>query len=227
MNSLSEYAALLSNRENLYRFFARLYRKEVDADLFEHLSTMGFPSECEDPELAEGYQMLAEYLRQPGADPLTDLAVDYARVFLGAGIYESEAAYPYESVYTSKEHLIMQEARDQVLEIYRTKGLDRVESLEVPEDHIALELEFMAHLCKKAIDAIEAKNWAQVASSLKEQEDFLTQHLGNWTPEFCKDILKYSATDFYKAVSKLTNGFLHMDRSIIANLLGDMPAGTA
>jgi putative dimethyl sulfoxide reductase chaperone len=227
VNSLSEYSALLSNRENLYRFFARLYRNEVDADLFEHLSTMGFPSECEDSELAEGYQMLAEYLRKPGEDPLTDLAVDYAKVFLGVGIYESEAAYPYESVYTSKEHLIMQESRDQVLAIYRTQGLDRAESLEIPEDHIALELEFMAHLCKIAIDAIAAEKWAEVATSLKEQKNFLTQHLGNWTPEFCQDILKYATTDFYKAVSKITNGFLHMDQAIITNLLGDIPAGTA
>jgi anaerobic sulfite reductase subunit A len=227
VNSLSEYSALLSNRENLYRFFARLYRSEVDAPLFEHLSTMGFPAECEESELAEGYKMFAAYLRKPGEDPLTDLAVDYAKVFLGAGIYESEAAYPYESVYTNKERLIMQEARDQVLEIYRAHGLDRIESLEVPEDHLALELEFMAHLCRKAIDAIEAENWAQVAASLQDQKYFLAQHLGNWTPEFCSDILKYAETDFYKAVSKITTGFLHMDQAIIANLLGDIPAGTA
>jgi putative dimethyl sulfoxide reductase chaperone len=187
---------------------------------------MGFPADCEDSELAEGYQMLVEYLRQPGADPLTDLSVDYARVFLGAGIHDSSAAYPYESVYTSKERLIMQEARDQVLAIYRAKGLDRSEALEVPEDHIALELEFMAHLCREAIEAIAAEKWAGVAAYLKEQKDFLNQHLANWTPEFCTDIQKYSETIVYKDVAKITNSFLHLDQAIIANLMDGM-AGTA
>jgi anaerobic sulfite reductase subunit A len=227
MNSLSEYSALLSNRENLYRFFARLYRIEVDADLFAHLTTMDFPAECEDSELADGYRMLADYLRQPGANPLTDLAVDYARVFLGAGIYDGSAAYPYESVYTSKEGLIVQEARDQVLAIYRAKGLDRSETLEVPEDHVALELEFMAHLCREAIEAIAADDLDGVGHSLQEQTSFLNQHLVNWMPEFCANVQKYAETDFYKAVAKITNGFLHMDQAIIANLMDGMAAGTA
>jgi len=167
MNDSSEFTALISNRENLYRFLARLYRIEVDAPLLQLLAEMGFPEECDDPELAEGYRMLTAWLHNPGNDPLTDLAVDYARVFLGAGVFEGVVASPYESVYTSKERLIMQEARDQVLAVYNSKELQCAEPLEIPEDHIALELEFLAHLCREILNAGEDR--VRVSALLMEQ----------------------------------------------------------
>lgn len=227
MDLNSEYSTLLANRENLYRFFARLYRIEVDAHLLAKVSAMGFPADGDDGDLSDGYRMLEAYVRMPGPDPINDLAVDYARVFLGAGIYDGKAAYPYESVYTSKERLIMQEARDRVLAAYRAKGLDKVATLEIPEDHIALEFEFMAHLCREARAALGDSDWPAVAVSLQEQKDFLAQHLWNWAPEFCADIQKYSATDFYRAVAKITHGFLRMEQAILEDLLADASARSA
>jgi len=55
---------------------------------------------------------------------LNDLAVDYARIFLGVGIAEGSAAYPYESVYTSKKRIIMQDTLDQVKAMYVAKGIN-------------------------------------------------------------------------------------------------------
>jgi anaerobic sulfite reductase subunit A len=60
------------------------------------MKEMSFPVGCEEGELTEGYRIFEDYFRNPGLDPLTDLAVDYARVFLGAGIAEGDVAYPYE-----------------------------------------------------------------------------------------------------------------------------------
>ena len=219
MNETSEFAALISNRENLYRFLSRLYRIEVDEPLLRQLTGMGFPTECDDPELAEGYRILTAWLRNSGNDPLTDLAVDYARIFLGAGIYEGVAASPYESVYTSEERLIMQEARDQVLAVYQTKGLQPAELTEIPEDHIALELEFLAHLCRETLNA--GGDRARVSTLLREQKEFLEQHPGKWIPAFCADIEKCASTDFYRAIGKITLGFLNMERAILEDLLAE------
>ena len=216
MNEASEFSALISNREALYRLLARLYRIEVDDPLLRQLAEMGFPAECDEPELAEGYRMLSDWLRNSGSDPLTDLAVDYARIFLGAGVYEGVVASPYESVYTSKERLIMQEARDQVCAVYNAKGLCLTESTEIPEDHIALELEFMAHLCQETMQA--GDDPALVSSLLREQKEFLERHIGKWAPAFCADIEKCASTDFYKAVGKITRGFLKMEYAILDEL---------
>jgi len=218
VEKISEYLALISNRENLYQFLGRFYKVEIDQTLLDHMEGMCFPTECGDDELAEGYRMLEEYLRNLGSDPLTDLAVDYARVFLGAGIVGDDAAYPYESVYTSSKRLIMQDARDQVVAAYRAKGLNKAETLELPEDHIALELEFMAHLCHETQQAFVTQDWPAVSVCLKEQMEFLEQHLLNWVPAFCADIEKFAGTEFYKAVAKVTNGYLRLERSILEDM---------
>jgi len=220
MDEVSEFAALISNRENLYRLLARLYRIEVDEPLLRQLSEMGFPAECDEPELAEGYRMLTDWLRNPGNDPLTDLAVDFARIFLGAGVYEGVAASPYESVYTSKERLIMQEARDQVFAIYRARGLYPDAELEIPEDHIALELEFLAHLCRETLQA--GDDQARVSALLREQKEFIEQHPAKWVPAFCADIEKCASTGFYRAVGKITLGFLNMDHAILEDILAEI-----
>jgi anaerobic sulfite reductase subunit A len=227
VDAQSEYSAIIANRENLYRFLGRLYKVEADQALLDHMKGMRFPAESGEDDLAKGYRMLADYLRRPGLDPLTDLAVDYAKVFLGAGVSKNGvAAYPYESVYTSPGRLIMQDARDQVLAAYRAKGLDKADALDVPEDHIALELAFMAHLCRETQQALAAKDRAAVLASLKEQRTFLERHLLHWVPAFCADALQFAETDFYKAVARITNGFLRMDLALLDDLT-TAPVGEA
>ncbi len=210
-----EYSELNSNRETMYRFLGRLYKWEVDRELFEQMKGMGFPKECSEPELDQGYRLLERYLRQPGNDPLTDLAVDYAKVFLGAGTNNGAAAYPYESVYTSAERLIMQDARDQVLAEYRAKGLNTAQDLDLPEDHIAFELEFMAFLCQESNIAFTAQEPSGVLACLREEKRFLEHHLSNWVDRFCADIEKHADTDFYKGLAKITRGYLHLEQGIL------------
>jgi anaerobic sulfite reductase subunit A len=227
VDSIFEYSALISNRENLYLFLGRLYKIEVDQALLEQMKALSFPDESSEEELVAGYRMLEVYLRQPGYDVLTDLAVDYARVFIGAGIAEAEAAYPYESIYTSPKRLVMQEAWSEMVDIYRAKGLEKSERLDIPEDHIALELELMAFFCHETQEAIAAKNWAAVAANLKEQREFLEKHLLNWVPAFCADIQKYAETKFYQAAAKITNGYLRLDRAMLEGLIADIDAEVA
>ncbi|WP_411680400.1 molecular chaperone [Clostridium thailandense] len=219
MNKKSEYLKLMANRENLYRFLGRLYREEVDQILLEKMKVMGFSMECCETKLREGYEMLKGYLEDCGGDPLTDLAVDYAKVFLGAGIAEGSTAFPYESVYTSQKRIMMQEARDKVMVIYLAKGLGKDEEKFKFEDHISLELEFMAFLCKEAQYILYTQNGLGFLSCLKEQMDFLSEHLLNWIPKFCADVERHADTEFYKALGKITNGYLNLDCNILKNLM--------
>lgn len=220
MDKKSEYLAFMKNRENLYSFLSRLYRVEVDEPLLTQMKVMSFPVECCETELSEGYQVLREYLDKCGSDPLNDLAADYARIFLGAGVAEGSAAFPYESVYTSKERIIMQDARDQVMAIYAAKGLKKNDkSPEFYEDHICLELEFMAFLCRETQSVLDTQNESEVLSCLKDQMDFLSKHLLNWARRFSADIEKYADTKFYKGIGKITNGYLNLDRTILESLM--------
>ncbi len=224
MIPVSDMTTLLANRASLYSLLARLYLIEVDQPTLDQMKKMDLAVVADEPDIEDGYQRLANFLSHLNSDTVTDLAVDYARVFLCAGIESGEAAFPYESVYTSPQHLIMQEARDQVLGFYYAHGLDRADNLEVPEDHVALELEFMARLCQTARDALIAGDLPAVTKALDAQKAFLEQHLAKWVPPFCDDVLKYAQTDFYIAVAKITRGFLRMEIPLVDQLIAETVA---
>lgn len=219
MNGIAGYRDVAANREGTYAFLARAYRVEVDRVFLDELKSIPLCAGEGAGEYAEGVELLAAYLGHLGFDPLKDLAVDYARVFLAAGIADGGAAFPFESVYTSPERLIMQDARDQVVALYRDHGLGKAESWNEPEDHIALELEFMAYLCRKGAEAADRGDGDAVEALVRDQLGFLRTHLLNWVPRFSDDIERYSDTDFYRAVGKITVGFLRLDEELLAGLL--------
>lgn len=213
-----EMTGLLRIRRDFYRLLSRLYILEVDEQLLSALMHMEFPADCGDEEMAEGYALLRSWLDSHGGESLEDLAVDYARVFLSAGVAEGSAAFPYESVYTSGSRLMMQDARSQAVAAYDAHGLVfRTDTYHVPEDHLAIELEFMACLCG---ESLAAEDQAALEASLKEQGSFLREHLLGWVPAFCADLNKYASTDFYKAVGKLTRGFLNLERKLLGEMGG-------
>jgi len=215
---------LLANRCSMYTFLARIYRSEVDAELLSQMRGMDLSAPVDDPEIREGYQRLESYLERCDASTLTDLAVDYARVFLGAGLREKEGAHPYESVYTSPERLVMQEARDKVLELYREEGLGRSETVVEPEDHLSLELEFMNHLCRQTRHALGAGDGPGVLKYLHKQQEFLREHLLSWVPAFADDVQRFACEDFYPAVAKITTGYLRLEQELIADLIDAVAA---
>ncbi|MDF3000720.1 MAG: asrA1 [Bacillota bacterium] len=210
----------MENREKLYRFLSSIYQKEVDRALLTQMKAMTFPSEAEAPSLTEGYRMLKDYLDQIDErkaripeDEVTDLAADYAKIFLAAGISQGSAAFPYESVYTSPERIIMQDAWETVRKLYESVGLIKnVETSGLFEDHIALELEFMAFLCEESHRDPDCSDW------LIKQREFLRDHLLNWVPSFTADVNQYADTAFYKGIAKITEGFLRFDKEILAGI---------
>lgn len=215
-------ATLVSDRCSMYEFLARIYRDEVDQELLDRIIKMAPSVDIDETEISEGYRMLKSFIGHLTGSTVTDLAVEYARIFLGAGI--KDAAYPYESVYTSPNKLVMQEARDQVLKLYREEGLDRAEEFNEPEDHIAFELEFMAFLCQKTTEALKAGDKVGASAYLNKQKQFLAKHLIPWAPTFCADIQRIAQADFYKAIAKITLGYLSMEQDIVNELIEEIQA---
>lgn len=131
---LAALAELTAQRSAVYRLLARLYRVEVDEEFLAELKTMRFPAATGNTAVDTGYRTIATYLSGADAHAITDLAVDYVRAFIGHGIDAYSAAYPFESVYTSPKRLMMQEARDEVLAVYRSEGLDKLPTWKEAED---------------------------------------------------------------------------------------------
>lgn len=219
---LADITKELDYRLGMYAFLARVFRIEIDQEFLDQLNEIYVTGHGERQLSGEGEEILAKFLSRHHDNLIVDLAVDYVKIFIGAR--QKAGALPYESFYTSKEHLIMQEARDQVVMFYRAEGLDRSDQYSEPEDHIAFELEFMAYLCQKSKDYLTSNQFLDAWLGLGKQKTFVETHLLNWAPDFLKDVSQSADTDFYKAIAKISSDFLmkeiqsieHLDRQVNA-----------
>lgn len=217
--STDEVVALNEQRVALYSLLARLYRREVDAACLRELRALRYPVSTGNAVADEGYQRIARYLSNAHTACLDDLALDYARCFVGEGMDSFSAAYPYESVHTSEKRLLMQDARDEVLAIMRSEGVVKDEGFHETEDHIAAELEFMQVLAQRTVQALRAGEEERCAALLETQHNFIEDHLVSWTPLFTAELRKFARTDFYQGLACLTDGFLQEDAAFLREAL--------
>lgn len=209
-----KFSEVMNSRAAVYKLLGRLFRKEADEELVGQLRVLDF-SEVPSAKVKDGFKKMKSVVAD-SSNLLDGLAVDYARVFLGAGIAEGLVAFPFESVYTSKDRLVMQDAYEQVLRIYRSNGVEKIDA-DLYEDHIGLELEFMGHLCGQAAQLAAQGKETELSANFDLQQSFLVNHLLNWTPDFLKDIQGVPSTDFYKGVALVTEGFLEMEKEFFLN----------
>lgn len=208
----------LIDRASFYRLLSSLYFTEVTDELLENLAALRMSEEDLSDDLARGFRELAHYLTRRGPDARTDLAVDYAHVFLAAGAYDGNTACPYESIYTSEEGLVMQEARDEVRAVYLSQGIDIDANVHEPEDHVSFELDFMAFMSDRAVEALDANDAESCCKALAVQLDFALSHLLNWFDPWGKSIEAHAEQGFYPALFKITRAYVRED----VELLGQM-----
>jgi TorA maturation chaperone TorD len=218
---ITELSELMDQRAAVYAFMARLFRVEVDEALLQELKAMRFPAATGSEPVDEGYKFLSKFVGGIYENTLTDLAVDYVNVFIGHGINAFSAAYPYESVYTSPRRLMMQEARDEVLALYRSEGLDKLSSYKEAEDHLALELEFIQILSSRTAEALREGDEDRALALVLTQKNFMYDHLLNWVPLMTKDMKKFAKTDLYKGLAYLTEGYLKADYQLLKDLTAE------
>jgi TorA maturation chaperone TorD len=214
-----DLACLCDERAATYAFLARLYQQEVDQELYDQLMEAEFPKKSGNDLMDEGHYGLAFYLSNTWVDQLMKLSIDYSKSFLGSGIDTYSAAYPFESVYTSEKRLLMQDARDEVIAIYRSCGLEKAESWKVGEDHISAELEFMSIMATRAAKALRSNDEDRAFSCLNTQYNFMTDHLSTWVPVFTNEVRHFADTLFYQSVANITEGFLYEDEEFLRGLV--------
>ncbi|MCF0120598.1 MAG: molecular chaperone TorD family protein [Oscillospiraceae bacterium] len=210
---------LSEQRAGVYAFLSRLFKVEVDADTYARMKEARFPVKTGDDKIDAGYRAIAKYLSNDHDDPLLELAVDYARIFIGHGNTAYSAAYPFESVYTSETRLLMQAAYDDMLAVYAEAGLAIDSSWKDPVDHIGLELEYMQIMCQRAASALAAENDDEAMRLCAAQKDFLLAHLTNWVPMMTSDMRRFAKTDLYQGLSLLTEGFLRQEKDFLKELV--------
>ena len=198
-----------ATRKAVFEFLSAAYLNEMSFEFLEGLRDSRIELEG---ELGSFVDSLA---RADLEEVRVDLASEYARIFLGMS---PSPVAPYESVYVSDLHILMQEPRDQVLGEYRAEDIAVAKDLRLPEDHVAFEFAFMAHMCQKTIDALRSGDEPEAQRCLSKQREFLADHLLAWVPDLCADVLKRARTPFYRGVAVLTEDCLESERAYLAAL---------
>ena len=226
MDNAAELSALMRSRAEMYAFLSRCFRTEVDDELLATLEGLESAPKTGNAEVDEGYRLIFEYLRaarehggevSEGRSVRTDLAVDFTRAFISRGRDGHAVAYPFESVYTSAKRLLMQKARTEAVEAYRAAGF-KAANWHEPEDHIAVELEFMEMLSLRCADALDAADEDAASDALSRQVEFCALHLANWVPEFAADMERFAKTGFYLGLAHLLRGFIAEDCALLSDL---------
>ena len=91
---------------------------------------------------------------------------------------------------------------------YRRFGLEPENLNKEPDDHIALEMIFLAHLANLGVQALQTGNRDECARLLQAQHDFASEHLMKWAFEWCQQVIENANTDFYQGIAWLTRGSL-------------------
>lgn len=216
MENAKELIDLMEARSSFYRLLSSLYFKELSEDALVTLKETDLCSvELCNEDADEGIALMATYLTRARRDARQELACDYARCMLAAGAYEDRRPTPYESVFTSEEGLLMQEARDDVYRFFREAGIGVEESLQTPEDHLSFEFEFMALMADRAIESINQDDQEKVAKAIQVQQEFHATHLANWMDVYTACLEDCANTKFYQGLAKLTRGFVAEDGALL------------
>lgn len=220
-----------ATRGTLYRLLSRGFSMEVDEPFVEWLSKLqpvvsGLAEESESKEFGEGSRLLGKFVSRVKSDFakdkgmfLQDLAAEYASLFLNVGL---KPVYLAESVYLGKNHLLYEEPYFDAVRIYQIYGFKKRASFREPEDHISVELEFMAHLCDLTGLSIEQGREDYAAGYLKNQKEFIESHISRWAPELAKKVKWASKNDFYLAMASLLGGFVATDRFLVPRLAKEL-----
>jgi TorA maturation chaperone TorD len=209
-------------RASFYRFLSHTLLHEFTADQIDLLRGIGVP-DSDNALVREGFAHIKRYLAKAGADPRTDMACDYARVFLSAGVYDGLTAEPYESVFTSDEHILMQDSRDDVVAVYRAQGIDIDRELHMPEDHLGLELEFMAIMADRTADCFENRD-DDASGLLAIQSSFIDRHILNWIDALAEKVDAFAKLPFYPAIMQIIKGYVSSDRENLQAIAADVAA---
>lgn len=213
-----ELIELMESRANVYKVLSRSYLKEIDGAFAQEFAE-AFNFESGNAELVRSLDVAKEALAGVDEAALELLAVDFDRVFFGMGPLIARHAFPYESVYTSDRGIMMQDAYAQVLHVYRQQHLAKDKSFTEPEDHIAVELAFMATLSDRTATFLREGLEEAAEETVRQQIAFAQNHLLNWIDRFCTDLAAAAPGTFYEAIATFTKLFVQEDVALLGEIV--------
>jgi len=152
------------------------------------------------------HSALASITDSAAPETLDDLAADYASIYLNHAIQAS----PEESVWLDEDSLACQRSMFQVRGWYSRYGLSVTDWRKRPDDHLVLELQFIAHLLR----AVRSE------SDLGPVAHFMDEHLLRWLLQFAARVGQRCDTRYFAGIALLTGEYCNELRDLIAEITG-------
>ena len=200
---------LAGHRSNIYGLLAAIFRQEMTSDLLKQIKTppiLGIFSTL-------GINLNNGFLKKPEHELLEDLAVEYARLYIGPGKHIS----PHESVHRKRDDgqwgQLWGPSTAEVKKFIESAGLSYQSEYTGLPDHISVELEFM-----QQVTLAEEKAWKEGDTDLarvclENEKKFIEEHLVDWIPDFCDKVINEAELPFYRMVAELTKKFIVFEKN--------------
>ncbi len=141
-----------------------------------------------------------------GLDVVDELASEHADIYYRF-VYR---ASPTESVWRTEDGLVLQEPTFQVQQWYRRHGLRSEDPDGRPDDHIVMQLGFVAHMMEQA----------RTVDDLVAVARFLDEHPLTWVGQLADRLSERGAPPFYTGLAALTAAYLEELREHLAEITG-------
>lgn len=155
--------------------------------------------------------VLQELSEEIDQEVLDRLAVDYADIYLNHSLHAS----PFESVWLDEDHLLQQEPMFQIREWYKRYGLETENWRIRSDDHLVLQLQFIATLLEP--ESLLSEKFP-LQKRLQDATTFMDEHLLLWLSDFSNLVSQRCSTDFYASVAVLTNAYIQELRDTLAEI---------
>jgi putative dimethyl sulfoxide reductase chaperone len=199
---------LAEHRSSIYGFLAAIYRQELTSELLQQMKDRRFQEILS----TLGIELTNGFFKKPEKELLENLAVDYAYLFIGPGKHIS----PHESVHHQKEGVqsgqLWGELTTEVKRIIESSGLEYKSEFTGMPDHISVELEYMQHVVEREAQAWEADDDQTALLCLKNEKQFVDEHLLGWVPDFCEKVIEAAESPFYREMARLTRSFIEFEQ---------------
>jgi TorA maturation chaperone TorD len=227
INTPTENSAsiLLAGRAGVYRILQNLLGNEPSEETLQQLGNAATHEVLslfvtEEGEYGQALDVLlaeAAVCRSGGSEAIEQLSNGFTALFVGPGKVEAD---PWESFYLSRDNTLFQSTTLEVRKAYVAQGLLPQAYPNVADDHVALELDFMARLAERLEDAFEANDSHVAVECLFASESFIGEHLINWIPAFAEALKKARHSYFYREVGNVLAAFLPVDLQVLGEVRG-------
>lgn len=150
-------------------------------------------------KIKHGLKLLSQFTD----NDLLELEYDFNRLFVGPNKLE---ASPYESSYLNMEKAVMQSETLAVRRFYEMVGLEVANKNVDPDDHLALELEFICYLLEHSFDDDQFTLL---------YEKFLVRHLFKWIEAHVELVREKTTNTIIIGISYLMEGLILEEKRTI------------